>query len=63
MLKGDGVVLLAGKLDAIFGRPEARWRTRPPRAIPPTAVRSGRCVDWIKVKNPEAPAAARVIER
>jgi bifunctional non-homologous end joining protein LigD len=25
--------------------------------------RSGRCADWIKVKNPDAPAATRVIER
>jgi bifunctional non-homologous end joining protein LigD len=25
--------------------------------------RSGRCADWVKVKNPEAPAATRVIER
>jgi bifunctional non-homologous end joining protein LigD len=24
--------------------------------------RSGRCADWVKVKNPEAPAATRVIE-
>jgi bifunctional non-homologous end joining protein LigD len=24
--------------------------------------RSGRCADWIKVKNPEAPAAARVLD-
>jgi len=24
--------------------------------------RSGRCTDWIKVKNPNAPAATRVIE-
>jgi bifunctional non-homologous end joining protein LigD len=24
--------------------------------------RSGRSADWIKVKNPEAPAASRVIE-
>jgi bifunctional non-homologous end joining protein LigD len=24
--------------------------------------RSGRCVDWVKVKNPDAPAATRVIE-
>ena len=24
--------------------------------------RSGRCADWIKVKNPDAPAATRVIE-
>ena len=23
---------------------------------------SGRCTDWIKVKNPNAPAATRVIE-
>jgi bifunctional non-homologous end joining protein LigD len=25
--------------------------------------RSGRCADWVKVKNPDAPAATRVIER
>jgi len=25
--------------------------------------RSGRCADWVKVKNPDAPAAMRVIER
>jgi len=25
--------------------------------------RSGRCADWVKVKNPNAPAATRVIER
>jgi bifunctional non-homologous end joining protein LigD len=24
--------------------------------------RSGRCADWIKIKNPDAPAATRVIE-
>jgi len=24
--------------------------------------RSGRCPDWIKVKNPDAPAASRVME-
>lgn len=24
--------------------------------------RSGRCADWIKVKNPQAPAATRLIE-
>jgi bifunctional non-homologous end joining protein LigD len=24
--------------------------------------RSGRCADWVKVKNPEAPAAARIME-
>ena len=23
---------------------------------------SGRCVDWVKVKNPDAPAATRIIE-
>jgi bifunctional non-homologous end joining protein LigD len=23
---------------------------------------SGRCADWVKVKNPDAPAATRVIE-
>jgi ATP-dependent DNA ligase len=23
--------------------------------------RSGRCADWIKVKNPEAPAATRIL--
>jgi ATP-dependent DNA ligase len=26
------------------------------------SYRSGRCADWIKMKNPEAPAATRVIE-
>jgi len=25
--------------------------------------RSGRCADWVKVKNPHAPAASRIIER
>jgi bifunctional non-homologous end joining protein LigD len=25
--------------------------------------RSGRCADWVKVRNPNAPARARVIER
>jgi bifunctional non-homologous end joining protein LigD len=25
--------------------------------------RSGRCADWVKVKNPDAPAATRIIER
>jgi bifunctional non-homologous end joining protein LigD len=25
--------------------------------------RSGRCVDWLKIKNPDAPAVTRVIER
>jgi len=25
--------------------------------------RSGRCADWIKIENPAAPAATRVIER
>jgi bifunctional non-homologous end joining protein LigD len=25
--------------------------------------RSGRCADWVKVKNPDAPAATRVVER
>jgi ATP-dependent DNA ligase len=25
--------------------------------------RSGRCPDWVKVKNPDAPSAVRVIER
>ena len=24
--------------------------------------RSGRCADWIKIKNPDAPAATRIIE-
>jgi bifunctional non-homologous end joining protein LigD len=24
--------------------------------------RSGRCVDWVKVKNPDAPAATRIME-
>jgi bifunctional non-homologous end joining protein LigD len=24
---------------------------------------SGRCADWVKIKNPDAPAATRVIER
>ena len=24
--------------------------------------RSGRCADWVKVKNPDAPAATRIIE-
>jgi ATP-dependent DNA ligase len=24
--------------------------------------RSGRCADWVKVKNPDAPAATRVVE-
>jgi bifunctional non-homologous end joining protein LigD len=24
--------------------------------------RSGRCADWVKVKNPDAPAAMRVME-
>jgi bifunctional non-homologous end joining protein LigD len=24
--------------------------------------RSGRCTDWIKIKNPDAPAARRVFE-
>jgi bifunctional non-homologous end joining protein LigD len=24
--------------------------------------RSGRCKDWLKIKNPDAPAAGRVIE-
>jgi len=26
------------------------------------AYRSGRCADWIKVKNPDAPAATRIME-
>jgi bifunctional non-homologous end joining protein LigD len=25
--------------------------------------RSGRCADWVNLKNPDAPAATRVIER
>jgi ATP-dependent DNA ligase len=32
----------------------ANWRDKP--------YRSGRSPDWIKVKNPDAPAATRVIE-
>jgi len=24
--------------------------------------RSGRCADWVKVKNPDAPAATRIME-
>ena len=24
--------------------------------------RSGRCADWVKVRNPEAPAATRIME-
>jgi bifunctional non-homologous end joining protein LigD len=34
---------------------DAKRRDRP--------YRSGRCADWVKVKNPDAPAATRVIER
>jgi hypothetical protein len=37
-----------------FGRIVAKRRDRP--------YRSGRSPDWIKVKNPNAPAATRVIE-
>jgi bifunctional non-homologous end joining protein LigD len=53
-LDGDGETIFrhAGALGA--EGVVAKRRDRP--------YRSGRCADWIKVKNPDAPAAMRVIE-
>jgi len=43
----------------VFSRNAKDWTDKVP-AIGP--YRSGRCADWVKVKNLDAPAATRVIE-
>jgi bifunctional non-homologous end joining protein LigD len=38
------------------------WRGGHRREASDRPYRSGRCADWIKIKNPDAPAAARIME-
>ena len=53
-LDGDGETIFAHVCKLGAEGVVAKRRDKP--------YRSGRCVDWIKVKNPQAPAATRVIE-
>jgi ATP-dependent DNA ligase len=61
-VRHDGFRFIArrdGDRVRVFSRHGKDWTDKVP-AIGP--YRSGRCADWVKVKNLDAPAATRVIE-